>query len=141
VKLAICLYALDDFAGAHARLEEALHFARDSASTLDDRMQIAEILNNLGCLSYMCGQPLEAKQLFKESLDMQFIVMSQSLYEGSSQTVHSVSLNISIARANIGFVKLVTKDLPFAITALEAALMVSDKNRCIARIGLLHLCC
>ena len=124
VKLAICLYALDDFGGAHAKLEEALNFSKRSAPTIEDRIQIAEILNNLGCLGYMCGNPIEAKAYFKESLDVQFAVMSEYLYCGPPHTMHSVSLNISITRANIGFLKLVTKDLPIAITALEAALMV-----------------
>ena len=124
MKLAICLYALDNFGEARARLEEALDYAKRSAPTIEDRIQIAEILNNLGCLSYMSGEPIEAKALFKESLDVQFTVMSESLYSGPTHSVHSVSLNISITRANIGFLKLVTKDLPVAITALEAALMV-----------------
>lgn len=124
VKLAICQYALDEYADAHANLEGALNYARRSAPTIEDRIQIAEILNNLGCLGYMCGNPLEAKAYFRESLDVQFAVMSESLYSGPSHTMHSVSLNISITRANIGFLKLVTKDLTVAITALEAALMV-----------------
>jgi tetratricopeptide (TPR) repeat protein len=124
VKLAICLYALNDFGGAHARLEEALFFSRKSAPSLEDRIQMAEILNNLGCLTYMCGQPVAAQAFYKESLDVQFGALSESMYGESPLVGPSISLNISITRANIGFVKLVTKNTAVAITALEAALMV-----------------
>lgn len=91
-------------------------------------MQMAEILNNLGCLAYMCGQPVAAKAFFRDSLDVQFMALSESLYESSALIGQSISLNISITRANIGFVKLVTKDLPVAVTALENALMVSPNK-------------
>ena len=123
-KLAICLYASNELAEAHKRLVEALEFARKSRPT-EDRMQTAEILNNLGCLAYMCGQPLAAHATFLDSLEVQFAALSESLYEGSASLGHSISLNISITRANIGFIKLVTNDLPVAVTAMENALMVS----------------
>jgi tetratricopeptide (TPR) repeat protein len=124
-KLAICHYALNEFAEAHARLEEALVFARQNCAELEDRIQIAEILNNLGCLAYMCGQPIAAQAFYSDSLGIQFNTLSESLYESTAFIGQSISLNISITRANIGFVKLVTKDLPVAIAALENALMVS----------------
>jgi hypothetical protein len=88
-------------------------------------MQMAEILNNLGCLAYMCGQPGAANAFYRESLDVQFGVLSQSLYLSSAAVGQAISLNISITRANIGFVKLVTRELSVAVTALENALMVS----------------
>jgi hypothetical protein len=84
---------------------------------------MAEILNNLGCLAYMCGQPTAANSFFRHSMDVQFGSLTDSLYGGNSTLGQSISMNISITRANIGFVKLVTKDLPVAITALENALM------------------
>eukprot|EP00538_Stauroneis_constricta_P006147 CAMPEP_0119552320 /NCGR_PEP_ID=MMETSP1352-20130426/5354_1 /TAXON_ID=265584 /ORGANISM="Stauroneis constricta, Strain CCMP1120" /LENGTH=1701 /DNA_ID=CAMNT_0007598543 /DNA_START=457 /DNA_END=5562 /DNA_ORIENTATION=+ len=123
VKHAICLYALHEFAGAHAELELALRLSRGNCNSMEDRMQMAEILNNLGCLLYMCGQPMPSKAYFKESLDIQFELLGESLYCEASQLGHSISLSISITRANIGFVKMVTNDLSVAITALEAALM------------------
>lgn len=126
VKLATCLYALNEFAEAHAKLEQALVYARSNSRDLEDRMQMAEILNNLGCLAYMCGQPSAAKTFFRESLDVQFGVLSQSLYLSSSSIGHSISLNISITRANIGFVKLVTREIQVAVTAFENALMVRE---------------
>lgn len=56
-------------------------------------------------------------------MDIQFGALSDSLYIGNAMSGQSISLSISIVRANIGFIKLVTKDLPVAITALENALM------------------
>lgn len=123
VKYAICLYAGNEFAGAHAKLEQALVYARKNSQDLGDRMQMAEILNNLGCLAYMCGQPVVASTFFRESLDVQFAVLSHSLYLSSAAVGQSITLNISIIRANIGFVKLVTKEIPAAVAALENALM------------------
>ena len=124
VKYAICLYAGNEFAEAHAKLEQALVYARKNSQDLGDRMQMAEILNNLGCLAYMCGQPVVANTFFRESLDVQFAVLSHSLYLSSAAVGQSITLNISIIRANIGFVKLVTKEIPVAVAALENALMV-----------------
>ena len=124
VRLAICRYALNEFAEAHAGLEEALSIAkRRRSTTLEGRLQVAEILNNLGCLAYMSGQPAAAGAYYRDSMDIQFGALSDSLYLGNATSGQSISLNISIARANIGFIKLVTKDLPVAITALENALM------------------
>jgi hypothetical protein len=82
-----------------------------------------EILNNLGCLAYMSGQPVAASSYYRDSMDIQFGALSDSLYIGNAMSGQSISLSISIVRANIGFIKLVTKDLPVAITALENALM------------------
>eukprot|EP00536_Pseudo-nitzschia_multiseries_P013431 jgi/Psemu1/211656/e_gw1.575.13.1 len=84
---------------------------------------MAEILNNLGCLAYMSGQLAAASSYYRDSMDIQFGALSDSLYLGNAISGQSISLNISIARANIGFLKLVTKELPVAITALENALM------------------
>ncbi len=122
--MAVCQYALNQFAEAHAGLEEALACAKRRASTtLEGRLQVAEIQNNLGCLAYMSGQPTSASTYFRDSMDIQFSALTDSLYLGNAISGQSISLNISIARANIGFIKLVTKDLAVAITALENALM------------------
>eukprot|EP00531_Pseudo-nitzschia_arenysensis_P000459 CAMPEP_0116147190 /NCGR_PEP_ID=MMETSP0329-20121206/17617_1 /TAXON_ID=697910 /ORGANISM="Pseudo-nitzschia arenysensis, Strain B593" /LENGTH=1026 /DNA_ID=CAMNT_0003643091 /DNA_START=136 /DNA_END=3216 /DNA_ORIENTATION=+ len=124
VRLAVCRYALNEFAEAHAGLEEALACAKKRASsTLEGRLQVAEIQNNLGCLAYMSGQPATAATYFRDSMDIQFSALTDSLYLGNAISGQSISLNISMARANIGFIKLVTKDLAVAITALENALM------------------
>ena len=124
VRLAVCRYALNEFAEAHAGLEEALACAKMRRSaTLEGRLQVAEIMNNLGCLAYMSGQPTTASTYYRDSMDIQFGALNDSLYLGNETSGRSISLNISIARANIGFIKLVTNDLSVAITALENALM------------------
>lgn len=125
VKLATCHYAVNEFAEAHAKFEVALEYARKDSKRITDRMQMAEILNNLGCLAYMCGQPSAASAFYRESMDVQFNLMGQSLYLCSADVGQSISLNLSITRANLGFIKLVTSELPVAVTALENALMVS----------------
>ena len=71
----------------------------------------------------MSGQPTTASSYYRDSIDIQFGALSDSLYLGNATSGQSISLNISIARANIGFIKLVTKDLSVATTALENALM------------------
>jgi len=116
---------VNEFSEAHAKFEEALEYSRQDAKRIEDRMQMAETLNNLGCLAYMCGQPTAASSFFRESMDVQFNLMGQSLYLCSADVGQSISLNLSITRANIGFIKLVTNELPSAVTALENALMVS----------------
>jgi tetratricopeptide (TPR) repeat protein len=123
VKMAVCRYAMNEFEEAHAKLEQALAYARRSCTAIEDRMLVAEILNNLGCLAYMCGQPVAANSFYRDSMDVQFGVLSDSLYAGNATLGQTISLNISITRANIGFIKLVTKELPVAVTAFENALM------------------
>jgi|TARA_B110001450_G_C17613407_1_gene478215 hypothetical protein len=71
----------------------------------------------------MSGQPASASSYYRDSMDLQFGALSDSLYIGNSATGRSISLNISISRGNIGFLKLVTKELSVGITALENTLM------------------
>jgi hypothetical protein len=73
----------------------------------------------------MCGDRDASLNHFKESLQVQHAMLSHSLYGGSNVMGHGITLNISVTRANIGFVKLVSKDLPAAMIAFESALMVS----------------
>ena len=116
--------------------DEKSALERERASAIDrpgpgesagpiDYCQLGEILNNLGCLSYMCGQPSKAMKLFREALDVQLAVLNSTLYGGSKYSAHSATLNISITRGNIGFLALVLKDVSSGIVALESALRVS----------------
>lgn len=122
VRLATCRFAMDNFADAHTNLEMALALAGSKARTTNDYCQLGEILNNLGCLSYMSGQPTKAMKLFRESLDVQLAVLNSTLYGGSKFSAHSATLSISITRGNIGFLALVLKDVSSGILALESAL-------------------
>ena len=141
VKMAICLYALNDFAQAHATLEEALELAQRNIKSLEDFVQMAEILNNLGCLAYMCGEPLAANTFFQNSMDVQFRALSENLYENIGYMGQSVSLSMSITRANIGFVNLVLKEFSVSVTALENALVVSPEGFIVPMLTPYYLIC
>jgi tetratricopeptide (TPR) repeat protein len=119
--VAICLFALENFAKAQDTLREALLLSRGKMATLPDRRQCAEILNNLACLCYTCGEPMEAFDLFSESLEIPLAVAEDSLYLGSKFSCHSSSLNSAMVRANLGFLSLISRDLSTARLALESA--------------------
>lgn len=89
-------------------------------------MQVAEVLNNLGCLSFMCGQSGSAMTMFKECLEIQTAVLKQSLYSGPRFAGHTTSLSISVTRGNIGYVQMLTKNAGAAIVEFEASLMVRE---------------
>jgi tetratricopeptide (TPR) repeat protein len=122
VKIALCHHALDDFSKSHKQLELCLESAKGYCKTITDFIQIAEILNNLGCLSFMGGEHDTAMKMFSESLDVQEAILSHSLYGGSVLAGHSTNLNISITRANVAFLKLCAEDHLAAILSFEAAL-------------------
>jgi hypothetical protein len=90
-------------------------------------MRISETLNNLGVLAFMCGDHDASLKHFKETLKVQSMLLNNCLYGGQNLLVHGITLNISVVRANIGFIKLVCKDLPAATMAFESALMVSAR--------------
>jgi tetratricopeptide (TPR) repeat protein len=87
--MATCQFALEDFSRAHSNLEEALSLSGHNTENVLDYRQLAEILNNLGCLSYMGGKPDKAKILFQESLQAQAIARDDSLYTGTQFSCHS----------------------------------------------------
>jgi len=123
--MSICRYALEDFPSSHKGFEEALSLARGNNNSLADHRQVAEILNNIACLSYMRGQTEKAMELLEQSMDAQNFASDKSLYAGSRFSGHTASLNSSVTKANMGVVGLVTQDLSVSITALEASLRVS----------------
>lgn len=115
---------MDEYETAHKRLEHVLELSKNHLAGLTDFMQVAEILNNLGCLSFMCGQASSAMTMFKECLEIQTAVLKQSLYSGPRFAGQSTSLNISVTRSNIGYVQMLTKNSGPAIVEFEASLMV-----------------
>jgi len=120
----LCHYALDDYETAHKSLENVLDLSKNHLAGLTDFMQVAEVLNNLGCLSFMCGQAGTSMTMFKECLEIQTAVLKQSLYSGPKLAGQSTSLNISVTRGNIGYVQMLTKHSGPAIVEFEASLMV-----------------
>ena len=115
---------MDDYETAHKSLEVVLELSKNHLAGLTDFMQVAEVLNNLGCLSFMCGQTSSAMAMFKECLEIQTAVLKQSLYCGPRFVGQSTSLGISITRGNIGYVQMLTKNAGAAIVEFEASLMV-----------------
>lgn len=115
---------MDEYDTAHKSLEGVLELSKNHLAGLTDFMQVAEVLNNLGCLSFMCGQSEAAMTMFKECLDIQTSVLKQSLYSAPKFAGQSTSLNISVTRGNIGYVQMLTKKAELAIVEFEASLMV-----------------
>ena len=122
VKAAMCQYALEDYSSAHRELETSLDICRGSCRAVTDFAQVAEILNNLGCLSFMCSDSEVAMRMFNESLEVQHSIRSHSLYGGPVLAGYSTSLNISITQANLGFVHMHFKRYDKATVAFEASL-------------------
>jgi tetratricopeptide (TPR) repeat protein len=122
-KVAVCYYAMDDFEEAHKGLEEVLELSKNHLAGLTDFMQIAEILNNLGVLYFMCGQSGAALTMFRECLEIQNAVLKHSIYSGPRLGGHSTSLGISVTRGNVGYIKMLTKDAGAAIVEFESSLM------------------
>lgn len=129
IKMALCRFAVEDYAAAHAGFNDALAFVRGSANGISDHRQLAEVLNNLGCLVYMQGEVEKANDLMEKSLDVQTYISEQSLYTGSKFSCHSSALNGSVTKANVGLIALVTKDASMSITALEVAFRVSHPKQ------------
>lgn len=126
VKTAMCRFALEDYSTAYPELELALSLSREAIHTISDHRQIAEILNSLGCLSYMGGEIERAMLFFRESLKVQIMASEHSMYVGSKFSCHAASLNLSITKANIGFLSLTFfRDASESVTALESAVKVS----------------
>ena len=110
---------------AHAELEQALSLSKSNCKGVTDFMQVAEVLNNLGVLTFLCGDPGKSLKLFQESLQFQHAIISHSLYDSFVLAAHGTTLNVSVTRGNIGFVKMVQKEFSAALVAFESALMVS----------------
>jgi tetratricopeptide (TPR) repeat protein len=122
-KIAVCYYAMNDFEEAHKGLEEVLELSKNHLAGLTDFMQIGETLNNLGVLSFMCGQSEVAMTMFKECSEIQNAVLKQCLYGGPRLGGHATSLAISVTRGNVGYIRMLTKNAGAAIVEFESSLM------------------
>jgi tetratricopeptide (TPR) repeat protein len=127
-KSAACRFAAGDYVAALSEMEEALLLAREELVSLDDYRQLAEILNNLGCLSYIGGKVDRAALYFDESLALHAKVTSKSMYLGSRYSSHAAVLNASITKANLGFLLLVTQKPTLSVGMLEVALRVRTRS-------------
>jgi tetratricopeptide (TPR) repeat protein len=125
VKLGVCCCALERFVKAQTVLEKAWSLLPSSYGGISDRRQRAEILNNLACLFYLKGDLDRAANLFSQSVGIQESALDLALYVGSKLAGNSISLSLSIATGNVGFVALVKREVHQSITHLEASLKVS----------------
>lgn len=91
---------------------------------MSDYRQLAECLNNIGCLSYRNGNIELAEAQFTEALECQAIVAQNSLYAGSKYSSHAASINVSVTEGNLGFLGLSKKDYDASVTLFEFAVHV-----------------
>ena len=127
----MCRFALEDYTEAYSDLHDALSLSRTITKSLSDYRQLAEILNNLGCLSYLGGELEKAMVFLREANKIQMIASDNSLYIGSKFSSQSVALNTSVTHGNIGFISLLLQDVTESVTTLETAMRVSlDIFRC-----------
>ena len=106
VKTAICHFAMEDYTTAYTELELALSLSRDGIHTLSDHRQIAEVLNNLGSLSYMGGEIERSMLFFRESINILSRAVDFATYSESKFDSHSTMLALSIAKSNVAFLSL-----------------------------------
>lgn len=121
----MCRFAMEDYTEAYSDLHDALSLSRKITKSLSDYRQLAEILNNLGCLSYMGGELEKAMVFLREANKIQTIASDNSLYIGSKFSSQSVALNTSVTNGNIGFISLLLQEVTESVTILETAMRVS----------------
>jgi tetratricopeptide (TPR) repeat protein len=126
VKLAMCHFALGHWTRAHSNLELCLRFAKSRRKRMTDYLQIAEILNNMGCVTFMGGDVEAAKVFLLESSNLQRAVMNHDLYEGSVLSSHATTLNFSITYANVAFLLMDSHEYVSAISSLEKSLRMQQ---------------
>ena len=100
------------------------HHHHSSHRYRTDLTLLAEIVNNLGCLSYMCGEMKNAIEYFHESYQLLTELLHQSTYVGLKFSCQTLSLNLSVCRANMGLVALANHNIPNSIMDFEAAAQV-----------------
>jgi hypothetical protein len=121
---------MEEYSTSFAEFERALKLSREEIHTVSDNRQVAEILNSLGCLSYLGGEIERAMLFFRESLKVQKMTSEHSMYVGSKFSCHAASLNMSVTTANIGFLSLTFyRDTTESVAIFESALRVSTALR------------
>ena len=123
VKTAICHFAMEDYTSAYTELELALSLSRDAIHTLSDLRQIAEVLNNLGSLSYMGGEIERSMLYFRESIKILTKAVDFATYSESKFDGHSTALALSIAKSNVAFLSLTFyRDVAESVTMFESVI-------------------
>lgn len=123
----MCHFALEDYSTAYAELELALSLSKHGIQSLSDYRQAAEILNNLGCLSYMGGEIERALSFFRQSMKVLTKAEGLALYTDSKFDGCSTMLALSIAKSNIAFLSLTFyRDVTESIALFES--VVKDQQ-------------
>lgn len=119
----MCHFALEDYTTAFSELELALSLARDGCQSLSDYHLVAEILNNLGCLSYMGGEIERAMSFFRQSMNVLSKAERLALYSDSKFDSHSTMLGLSIVKTNIAFLSLTFyRDVTESVAMFESVI-------------------
>jgi len=126
VELGIVLLSQKEYDDSLEIFNEALVMREREAakaSVKDNKkvsLQIAKILNNIGCVYFEYGEMKDAKDTFEEALDIQRETLRQ---EGmASDNGH---LAMASTMCNIGYVYLDRREWDEAISLLDEALQVN----------------
>lgn len=139
MKTAICHFAMEDYTTAYSELELALSLSRDNIHTLSDHRQIAEVLNNLGSLSYMGGEIERSMLLFRESIKVLTRAVDFAMYSSESKfDSHSTMLALTIAKSNVAFLSLTFyRDVSESVSMFESVIREQQLLLCDADVTLL----
>ena len=129
---------MEDYTAAYSELELALSLARDVIHTLSDHRQIAEVLNNLGSLSYMGGEIERSMLFFRESINILTRAVDFATYSESKFDSHSTMLALSIAKSNVAFLSLTFyRDVSESVTMFESVMKDQQLLLCDTDVSLL----
>jgi tetratricopeptide (TPR) repeat protein len=114
---------MEDYTTAYSELELALSLSRESVHTLSDHRQVSEVLNNLGCLSYMGGEIERSMLFFRESINILNSAVDFATYSESKLESHSTMLALTIAKSNVAFLSLTFyRDVSESVTMFESVI-------------------
>ena len=130
---------MEDYTTAYSELELALSLSRDNIHTLSDHRQIAEVLNNLGSLSYMGGEIERSMLLFRESIKVLTRAVDFAMYSSESKfDSHSTMLALTIAKSNVAFLSLTFyRDVSESVSMFESVIKEQQLLLCDADVTLL----
>jgi len=117
VEAAILNFALQKYTLALSKFDQALH----NYQVLSNQApQVAMILNNVACVHFKQGNPLNALGTFCEASRIQQHAL------GGSQNPQIDLLHVATTLGNIGYIQLQLKNYDQALAVLEDALLVQQ---------------
>eukprot|EP00557_Chaetoceros_sp_GSL56_P003376 CAMPEP_0176502158 /NCGR_PEP_ID=MMETSP0200_2-20121128/14594_1 /TAXON_ID=947934 /ORGANISM="Chaetoceros sp., Strain GSL56" /LENGTH=612 /DNA_ID=CAMNT_0017901191 /DNA_START=282 /DNA_END=2120 /DNA_ORIENTATION=- len=124
-EMGLILMAREEYEDSLEIMSEALAICERELSRLPDEecdkvnLQIAKILNDMGCVSFEYGEKYDAKDAFQQSLSVQ-----KDCYEFNGFTSMPGFLATSTTICNQGIVAIANADYETAIEKLEDALKI-----------------